>query len=417
MTRPFQSALRLMLAIALLMNFCACSSAKRPPKSQAQLLAEREAVLTTIERGKERFDSKTIRRVIQEHRDAQASGTEIRPVFDILIVSGGGDYGAFGAGVLKGWGTLNDPAETRPEFDIVTGVSTGSLIAPFAFIGTDEAIDEIYTLYTNPDEDWAVVRSGLFFLPSNSSLIDPSGLHEALEHEFDIDKITKVKGGWAEHRQLLVGTTNLDLGFMRIFDLTRIADEATQSNELTYFHNVLKASIAVPGAFPPVEIDGHLHVDGGATLSVFLPAPREMIIQGEMLQNQLPGDVSEPKFRIWAIVNNKLAEGPENTGLSWLDNVARSLSTAIRSSVQLTLRDLETITLLSRVKGQDVEFRYICIPEEFEIPEAEALFDTDTMNALGELGMRLGSDFENWQTQVPGPEWAVDFFPQTDAKP
>ncbi|MEM9348270.1 MAG: patatin-like phospholipase family protein [Planctomycetota bacterium] len=371
-------------------------------------------MLATIEQGRARFESKIISRVVQEHREAEATGKNTRPVFDILIVSGGGDYGAFGAGVLKGWGTVTDPADARPEFDVVTGVSTGSLIAPFAFIGTDEAIDEIYTLYTHPDEDWAVVRSGLFFLPSNTSLIDPSGLHEAAEQEFDMDKIGKVAGGWPDHRQLLVGTTNLDLGFMRIFDLTRIADEATESNDPTYFHNVLKASIAVPGAFPPVEIDGNLHVDGGATLSVFLPAPREMIVQGELLQDRLPGGVPEPKFRIWAIVNNKLAEGPENTGLSWLDNIARSLSTAIRSSVQLTLRDLETTTLLGRAMGQDIEFRYICIPEEFKIPEAEALFDTDTMNALGELGVRLGSDIDNWQTKVPGPEWAVDLFPEAD---
>lgn len=410
----YSGVARLSWLVLFLTMATACSSASRPEKTQEQLLAERQTVLQAIAQGRQRFEQKAMRRIISEQTAAAADPSAERGVFDILIISGGGDYGAFGAGVLKGWGTIKDPSLRRPMFDVVTGVSTGSLISPYAFIGTDEAIREIYKLYMNPDPGWVKRRSGLFFLPSRDSLIDPSGLHNAAEQQFTPEMIGAITRGWKEDRQLLVGTTNLDMGFMRIFDLTRVAAKANDTGDRAYFLNVLKASIAIPGAFPPVEIDGHLHVDGGATLSIFLPTSRDLIIQGQSVADRLPPGVGRPKYRIWAIVNNKLVEAPVNTQLSWLDNVARSLSTAIRTSVQVTLRDLETTAALVQKAGHDIEFRYLAIPGEFQIPSGEQLFDPKTMQALGELGIELGSDINNWQTTVLGPEWAVDLFPQPE---
>jgi predicted acylesterase/phospholipase RssA len=101
--------------------------------------------------------------------DAPAKSVTARtqPTIDILVISGGGDWGAFGAGVLKGWGRVTGEF-ARPHFDVVTGVSTGALIAPFAFLGDEASIDRILQMYRNPQEDWAK-RGFVFFWPSNPS--------------------------------------------------------------------------------------------------------------------------------------------------------------------------------------------------------------------------------------------------------
>jgi len=100
------------------------------------------------------------------------------PVLDYLVISGGGDFGAFGAGVLKGWSRVpaSDPLARPRAFDVVTGVSTGALIAPFAFVGDDDAIERINHLYRNPGPDWVKQRWPLFFLPNNISFAEVPGL-------------------------------------------------------------------------------------------------------------------------------------------------------------------------------------------------------------------------------------------------
>jgi Patatin-like phospholipase len=99
------------------------------------------------------------------------------PVIDILVISGGGDWGAFGAGFLKGWQKI--PAQhplAKPERDAVTGVSTGTLIAPFAFLGDEQSLEEIVNLYRNPQKDWVKQRGFLYFLPDNISFAEVPGL-------------------------------------------------------------------------------------------------------------------------------------------------------------------------------------------------------------------------------------------------
>ena len=128
-------------------------------KGDEQAVAEGRRVLgRSLERAKAEYDRYT------------AGGRKEPPVIDILIISGGGDWGAFGAGVLKGWQKV--PAQhplAKPEFDAVTGVSTGTLIAPFAFLGDRQSIDDIVDLYRNPQEDWVKQRGFLYFLPDNIS--------------------------------------------------------------------------------------------------------------------------------------------------------------------------------------------------------------------------------------------------------
>src|SRR4029434_10809061 len=132
-------------------------------KGDEQAVAEGRRVLGgSLERAKAEYDRSV------------AEGRKERPVVDILIISGGGDWGAFGAGFLKGWQKV--PAQhplAKPEFDAVTGVSTGTLIAPFAFLGDQQSIDQIVYRYRTPQEDWVKQRGFLYFLPDNINQFRP----------------------------------------------------------------------------------------------------------------------------------------------------------------------------------------------------------------------------------------------------
>ena len=146
-----------------------CSPAlTRPPETQSELLALRT---TSDEQTVTAFRTllgRLLARTKAEYDQYTAGRRPAPPALDILIISGGGDWGAFGAGFLQGWQQV--PAQhplAKPEFDAVTGVSTGTLIAPFAFLGDAQAIDEIVTLYRNPQPDWVQQRGMLYFLPNN----------------------------------------------------------------------------------------------------------------------------------------------------------------------------------------------------------------------------------------------------------
>jgi Patatin-like phospholipase len=173
--RIFSLTAALALAGGLMLGGCG-PAMTRPQVSQQDLLKLRSTGDEQAAASGERFIVRLLQRTKAEY-DRRAAAGQPPPVIDILIVSGGGDWGAFGAGFLKGW--LKVPAQhplAKPEFDAVTGVSTGTLIAPFAFLGDEQSIDEIVNLYRNPGADWVKQRGILFFLPNNISFAEVPGL-------------------------------------------------------------------------------------------------------------------------------------------------------------------------------------------------------------------------------------------------
>src|SRR5262249_11196434 len=153
----------------------------RPPVSQEDLMKQRTTADEQSTVTARKLLGRLLERTKAEYDRSIAEGRKERPVIDILIVSGGGDWGAFGAGFLKGWQKV--PAGNplaKPEFDAVTGVSTGTLIAPFAFLGDAQSTDEIVNLYRNPQEDWVRQRGILYFLPDNISFAEVPGLEREM---------------------------------------------------------------------------------------------------------------------------------------------------------------------------------------------------------------------------------------------
>ena len=181
-----------------------------------------------------------------------------------LAISGGGAKGAYGAGVLVGWTERG----TRPQFAIVTGVSTGALIAPFAFLGPeyDQQLKEVYTTLGTKE----VLKVGNIFRSlANDGLMDASPLTETLTNYINEEMIKKIATEYRKGRRLLIGTTNLDAGRQVIWNIGLIADSG-HPDSAVLIRDILRASASIPGTFPPVyfsvEANGksydEMHVDG-----------------------------------------------------------------------------------------------------------------------------------------------------------
>jgi len=159
-----------------------CGGTMRPQQQQEYLLKRRrEDSEHYLKQTQERYLS--LLKGTKAQYDEYLAGRQARPpVIDYLIISGGGDWGAFGASILKGWGKIpkSEPL-ARPKFDVVTGVSTGALIAPFAYLGDDESIERIVALYRDPQSDWVQTRWPFYFLPSNISFAEVPGLEREVK--------------------------------------------------------------------------------------------------------------------------------------------------------------------------------------------------------------------------------------------
>ena len=193
-----------------------------------------------------------------------------------LVISGGGANGAYGAGVLKAWSELG----TRPEFTIVTGVSTGALTAPFAFLGSDYD-EDLERLYTTLDTTQLIDTRNFFALFGADSIVDTTPLSRVIEQVIDESIIEALAREYKKGRTLAVVTTNMDAGRPVVWNLTRIAASGLPgSAEL--IRSALLASASIPGAFPPVYLevetpDGRtydeMHADGGVSSQMyFYPA-------------------------------------------------------------------------------------------------------------------------------------------------
>lgn len=297
----------------------------------------------------------------------------------ILTLSGGGANGAYGAGLLAGWTQRG----SRPEFDLVMGVSTGAIIGLFAFMGMafDDTLRHFYTEYATDDLVSKRVFQGLAL---GTSLFDTTKLSELIRFYVDDVAVMRLAEAHAQGRRLLVGTTNLDQSLPVTWDLTAIASsQSLNAREL--IREVILASCAIPVAFPPVlmpmfddngnEYD-EMHVDGGATQQMLIHAP----IHGA---------------NVYAIVNNRLNR-PYQPVESGVFNIAgKALSTLIAGSVTGDL-----YRLYARTQKQSSAFSATWIPNEFGEVMTE-MFERKYMRKLYEFGFQAGVSGNAWQTTPP----------------
>ncbi len=314
------------------------------------------------------------------------------PTANFLAISGGGEDGAFGAGLLVGW----TAAGTRPEFKLVTGVSTGALTAPFAYLGPayDQRLKEIYT--TMSAKDVLRKRSVLAAL-YDDALADNAPLLRTLAKYVTQQVLQAIAAEHAKGRILLIGTTNLDARRPVLWNIGKIAASGSP-NALDLVHHILLASAAIPAAFPPtmidVEVDGkpyqEMHVDGGASAQVFVYPPSLHVAQ----ISQQAG-ISRER-RAYIIRNSRLDPDWADTKRQVLSIAGRAVSSLIQNQ---GVGDLYRIYTTTQRDGVDFNLAYV--PPTFDVPLTEP-FDRHYMQELFKLGYELARNGYSWTKTPPG---------------
>jgi predicted acylesterase/phospholipase RssA len=387
----------LCLSVAL----AGCSSLERPARPMPELLQLRDSTGTRLAEDTRALVGRAVTREKAQYDEYKAGRLPAPPIIDILIVSGGGDWGAFGAGFLKGWGKVPPGPMARPQFDIVTGVSTGALIAPFAFLGTDETIETIVQLYRHPKPDWVKQRGMLYFLPNNISFAEVPGLEREMRERIDQQMIKRLAEAGQDGRVLVVNTTNVDNGDMRAWDVVAEAQRSLTKGDVDRVHRILLASSGIPGAFPFREIDGEMYVDGGVTGNILYGGRLgEKETFAAVWATRYP-DIPMPLTRYWVIFNNQLLPPPQVTAPNWPAVVSRSLEMATRASTVTALRHLYSMSEIARLKHDvKIEIRVAAIPGDW-VPPEPGVFKEKTMNNLADLGERMGADPASWLMDPP----------------
>ncbi len=320
------------------------------------------------------------------------STTRLPPVY-YLAVSGGGDNGAFGAGLMNGWTTFG----TRPEFKMVTGVSTGALIAPFAFLGPgyDDALRDVYTTMT-PEKVFRV--RGLTAALFDDAMADTGPLAQVIESYADQKMLDAIAREYQRGRLLLIGTTHLDAQRPVIWNIGAIAASG-HPGALELFRKILRASAAIPGLFQPilfdVEIDGRkyqeMHVDGGAIAQLFLYPP-SISISASGIRRQR---------RAYIIRNARLDPDYAASERRTISIAGRAINTMLAASGQ---NDVLRTYFVSQRDGVDYNLAYI--GSDFSAPKTGE-FDQTYMRALYAYGFQEGKDGHAWHKLPPGLERAA----------
>ncbi len=331
--------------------------------------------------------------VLMAERQTAAAPDGRLPAANFLALSGGSDNGAFGAGLMTGWSETGQ----RPEFQVVTGISAGALIAPFAFLGPgyDGALREVFTGVTLADivSVGGLLRAVLF----DEALADTSPLYNLIRRHANQDMLAAIAREYARGRLLLIGTVNLDLQRPVVWNIGAIAASG-HPEALSLFHHILLASASIPGAFPPVLIDveangthyQEMHVDGGAATQVFLYPP------SIELQRLARRRGIQRERTVWLIRNDRLDPDWQTTSRGILSISRRSLSTLIHFS---GINDVVRIYGTARRDG--MAFRLAHIEPDFTHPRRNA-FDRDYMQALFDYGRAQARNPATWHAAPPG---------------
>ena len=344
---------------------------------------------------------------------ACCAGVLDRP-HNYLVISSGGVDGAFGAGLLAGW----TASGTRPDFQVVTGVSAGAMIAPFAFLGPayDGVLREIYSAYTSKD---LVERRGMSEVLEGGAVMDTAPLRRLIDRYLGDEQVAQIAAEGQKGRKLLIGTTSLNTGRPMVWDLTKIAGSGA-SNARQLMGDLILASASIPGVFPPVRISvetggvrhDELHVDGGVTAQLFLgPAGLDWKQVVERLrvhgQPQVYLIRNARAYPQWTAVRSRLAplldrslssRNRDPAGLPEWDVVEPGVSSILVRSMESMLRTRglnDAVSLYLSSQSGQLGFNLAYIPDDFGIGSSE-LYDRIYMQGLFARGFAMAKDGYPW---------------------
>ena len=309
-----------------------------------------------------------------------------------VAISGGGDNGAFTAGMMNAWTATG----TRPEFKLVTGISTGALIAPFAFLGPkyDATLKEVYTTISPKD---VLEPRGFLAGVMGDAMADNRPLWNLTRKTVTADLLKEIAAEYAKGRFLLVATADLDARRPIIWDMGKIASYGSPQ-ALDLFVSVMIASASIPGGFPPtmieVEADGRryqeMHVDGGTMAQVFA-YPASVRIK------ELSASVGVTRERrLYVIRNARLDPDWAHVERNTMSIAGRAVASLIHTQ---GIGDLYRIYATANRDG--VDFNLGFIPSSFNVPHKEE-FDNEYMRKLYQVGYDMMLKGFPWLKVPPG---------------
>jgi predicted acylesterase/phospholipase RssA len=346
----------------------------------------------------ESFEQSALESVKQEQA---ANNGKLLPEMNILALSGGGGDGAFGAGLLCGW----TESRTRPVFKLVTGISTGALIAPFAFLGPayDAKLKEVYT--TISDKSIYVIPN-LFKLMVNLARIEAitstRPLVELLEQLIDENMLQAIALEHQKGRRLFIGTTQLDAQRQVIWNMGVIAASG-HPDALELFRRILQASVSIPVVFPPVYIKveaggrqyDEMHVDGGVNAQIILS---EDAIKLFSTRKELGFQIPPRQRKLYIIRNAQVFPEYESIKPSLFAIGPRAITSLTKYQ---GVGDLYRLYVLAR--RFKIDYNLAFVPEDFR-PIRKSEFDTQYMNDKFDLAYKLARSGYHWSKYPPGFE-------------
>ncbi|MBY6016193.1 patatin-like phospholipase family protein [Halomonas denitrificans] len=311
----------------------------------------------------------------------------------ILALSGGGANGAFGAGVLNGLYESGD----LPHYSVITGVSAGALIAPFAFVGGAE-LERMKRVMLGINDKMVLGKRNFLNTLLKDAFTNGESLYAFIEQSYPAGMIEAIADQHRQGRRLFIGTTHFDSAELVIWNLGQIA-ASDLPNKVQLIHQVLTASASIPGVFPPqfieVDIDGQtyeeLHVDGGLASQVFYgPAS----IDYHQINQALDLPYSP---QVHVIRNGTLDiryQAVPDKGINLLSRSLKSLT------IRQTRGDLYRMLYYSQLEQVELAFAYV---DTGDIPEknSKKMFDIDYMQALYDYGYDKAMSEGLWATQLP----------------
>jgi Patatin-like phospholipase len=313
---------------------------------------------------------------------------------DVLALSGGADEGAFSAGVLCGWTARGD----RPQFRLVTGISTGALIAPFAFLGPQ--YDSILSLnYTSIREKDVMQSRGILAMLNQDGLYNTHPLRQLISTWMSDQAIQAVAAEHAKGRRLLIATVNLETERPVIWDMGAIAS-SKDPKAYDLFRTVMLASASIPGAFEPqyitVEASGktyeEMHVDGGSVAQVFLYG-LGVNLNTVAQRSRIPED--KPPVRLFVIRNGRLYPVYQKMDPLFEPIAKRAIDSLIKSQ---GIGDMFRLYL--QAQKENMEFHLASITPDFQ-GRSEFFFDPKYMQAVFDFGYERAKSGTVWSKTPP----------------
>jgi hypothetical protein len=339
-------------------------------------------------------------------REIEAYGVEeLKKPVAYLAISGGGENGAFGSGLLNGW----TASGTRPIFKLVTGISTGALLAPFAFLGSDydKQLKEVYTTITDKD---VYEKKSMLTAYWRDAVFGTAPLAEMIAKYIDQDVLDAVAREYKKGRILLVGTTQLDAERLVIWDMGAIAS-SSNPGALELFRKVLLASASMPVIFPPVYMNvtagdleyDEMHVDGGTLTEMMLynEAIKPMVAHAKqakaMVGNEELLKALMSRKRTLYIIRNDPVNPEWKSVEPRLGNIAgRAIGTLVKSHGEGDLYRIYVLTL-----RDNIDYNLASVPADFNAP-SQGMFDPVYMNKLYNLAYEMAKNGYPWQKYPPG---------------